>query len=53
MVAARTAAWAGTDLTLCQLIALHIIGAKAPMTLLSLSGTGLTLVVLILERSRW
>jgi len=37
MVCARPAAWVGTDLTLSQLIALHIISAKAPMTLLSLS----------------
>jgi DNA-binding MarR family transcriptional regulator len=37
MVSSRPAAWAGTDLTLSQLIALHIISAKAPMTLLSLS----------------
>ena len=37
MVSARPAAWAGSDLTLSQLIALHIISAKAPMTLLSLS----------------
>ncbi|HKS53105.1 MAG TPA: MarR family transcriptional regulator [Pseudonocardiaceae bacterium] len=37
MVSARPAAWAGTDLTLSQLIALHIISARAPMTLLSLS----------------
>jgi DNA-binding MarR family transcriptional regulator len=37
MVSGRPAAWAGSDLTLSQLIALHIISAKAPMTLLSLS----------------
>lgn len=37
MVSSRPAAWAGTELTLSQLIALHIISAKAPMTLLSLS----------------
>lgn len=37
MVSARPAAWAGCDLTLSQLIALHFISAKAPMTLLSLS----------------
>lgn len=38
MVSTRPAALgAGTDLTLSQLIALHIISAKAPMTLLSLS----------------
>jgi len=37
MVSMRPAAWAATDLTLSQLIALHIISTKAPMTLLSLS----------------
>jgi DNA-binding MarR family transcriptional regulator len=37
MVSSRPAAWAGTDVTLAQLIALHVISAKAPMTLLSLS----------------
>jgi DNA-binding MarR family transcriptional regulator len=37
MVSTRPAAWAGTEITLSQLIALHIISAKAPMTLLSLS----------------
>jgi DNA-binding MarR family transcriptional regulator len=37
MVSTRPAAWAGTDLTLAQLIALHIISAQAPMTLVSLS----------------
>lgn len=37
MVSSRPAAWAGSELTLSQLIALHIISAKAPMTLLSLS----------------
>jgi DNA-binding MarR family transcriptional regulator len=37
MVSTRPAAWAGTDVTLSQLIALHIISAQAPMTLLSLS----------------
>ncbi|HET9117795.1 MAG TPA: MarR family transcriptional regulator [Pseudonocardiaceae bacterium] len=37
MVSSRPAAWAGTELTLSQRIALHIISAKAPMTLLSLS----------------
>jgi DNA-binding MarR family transcriptional regulator len=37
MVAGRPGAWAGSDLTLSQLIALHIIAARAPMTLLSLS----------------
>ena len=37
MVSTRPAAWAGSDLTLSQLIALHIISAKAPMSLMSLS----------------
>jgi DNA-binding MarR family transcriptional regulator len=37
MVSTRPAAWAGTELTLSQLIALHFISAKAPMTLLALS----------------
>ncbi|MGH3824683.1 MAG: MarR family winged helix-turn-helix transcriptional regulator [Pseudonocardiaceae bacterium] len=37
MVSARPAAWAGSELTLSQLIALHIISARAPITLLSLS----------------
>ncbi len=37
MVSARPAAWAGSDLTLSQLIALHVISAKAPMTLIALS----------------
>lgn len=37
MVSGRPAAWAGSGLTLSQLIALHFISAKAPMTLLSLS----------------
>lgn len=37
MICARPAAWAGMDLTLSQLIALHIISAKASITLLSLS----------------
>ena len=37
MVSGHPAVWAGADLTLSQLIALHIISAKAPMTLLSLS----------------
>ncbi len=39
MVSRRPAAWASTELTLSQLIALHIISARAPMTLLSLSET--------------
>jgi DNA-binding MarR family transcriptional regulator len=37
MVSTRPAAWAGTEMTLSQLIALHVISARAPMTLLSLS----------------
>jgi DNA-binding MarR family transcriptional regulator len=37
MVSTRPAAWAGTEMTLSQLIALHIISAKAPMTLIALS----------------
>jgi DNA-binding MarR family transcriptional regulator len=37
MVSARPAAWAATEMTLSQLIALHIIAAKAPMTLIALS----------------
>ncbi|MGH3772793.1 MAG: MarR family winged helix-turn-helix transcriptional regulator [Pseudonocardiaceae bacterium] len=37
MVSTRPAAWAGSDMTLSQLIALHIISAKAPMTLIALS----------------
>jgi DNA-binding MarR family transcriptional regulator len=37
MVSTRPAAWAGTEMTLSQLIALHIISARAPMTLMALS----------------
>lgn len=37
MVSTRPAAWAGTEMTLSQLIALHFISAKAPITLISLS----------------
>jgi DNA-binding MarR family transcriptional regulator len=37
MVSTRPAAWAGTEMTLSQLIALHIISARAPMTLIALS----------------
>ena len=37
MVSSRPAVWAGTELTLSQLIALHVISARAPMTLISLS----------------
>jgi DNA-binding MarR family transcriptional regulator len=37
MVSSRPAAWAGSELTLAQLLALHFISAKAPITLMSLS----------------
>ncbi|HEV7450056.1 MAG TPA: MarR family transcriptional regulator [Pseudonocardiaceae bacterium] len=37
MVSSRPAAWAGTEMTLAQLIALHYISAKAPITLIALS----------------
>jgi DNA-binding MarR family transcriptional regulator len=37
MVSTRPAAWAGTEMTLSQVIALHVISARAPMTLVSLS----------------
>jgi DNA-binding MarR family transcriptional regulator len=37
MVSTCPAAWAGSELTLSQLIALHIISARAPMTLMALS----------------
>ncbi|MGH3719772.1 MAG: MarR family winged helix-turn-helix transcriptional regulator [Pseudonocardiaceae bacterium] len=37
MVATRPAVWAGSEITLSQLIALHVISAKAPMTLIALS----------------
>ncbi|MGH3896643.1 MAG: MarR family winged helix-turn-helix transcriptional regulator [Pseudonocardiaceae bacterium] len=37
MVASRPAAWASSELTLAQLIALHFISAKAPVTLIALS----------------
>lgn len=37
MMSSRPAAWAGTDMTLSQLIALHVISARAPMTLMALS----------------
>lgn len=37
MVSSRPAAWAGSELTLSQLIALHIISAKSPITLIALS----------------
>jgi len=37
MVSSRPAAWAGTEMTLSQLIALHFISARAPITLIALS----------------
>jgi DNA-binding MarR family transcriptional regulator len=37
MVSSRPAAWASTEMTLAQLLALHFISAKAPITLISLS----------------
>src|SRR5918998_5901500 len=37
MVSSRPAAWAGSEMTLAQLIALHFISAKAPVTLIALS----------------
>ncbi|MGH3753355.1 MAG: MarR family winged helix-turn-helix transcriptional regulator [Pseudonocardiaceae bacterium] len=37
MVSSRPAAWAGSEMTLAQLIALHYISAKAPVTLIALS----------------
>lgn len=37
MVSRRPTAWAGSELTLAQLLALHFISAKAPITLMSLS----------------
>jgi DNA-binding MarR family transcriptional regulator len=37
MMSARPTAWAGTEMTLAQLIALHVISARAPMTLTALS----------------
>ncbi len=37
MVSSRPAAWAGSEMTLAQLIALHFISAKAPITLIALS----------------
>jgi DNA-binding MarR family transcriptional regulator len=36
-VSSRPAAWASSEMTLTQLIALYFISAKAPITLLSLS----------------
>ena len=37
MVASRPAAWAGSEITLAQLMALHFISARAPIILMSLS----------------
>jgi hypothetical protein len=37
MVASRPAAWAGSELPLAQLMALHFISARAPITLMLLS----------------
>ena len=37
MVARHPAAWAGSEVTLAQLLALHFISANAPITLMSLS----------------
>lgn len=37
MVSGRPAVWAGSELTLAQLLALHFISAKAPVTLITLS----------------
>ncbi len=37
MVSSRPAAWAGSEMTLAQLLALHYISAKAPVTLIALS----------------
>ena len=37
MVSRHPAAWAGSEVTLAQLLALHFISAKAPITLMSLS----------------
>lgn len=37
MVSSRPAVWAGSELTLAQLVALHFISARAPMSLMSLS----------------
>ena len=37
MVSGRPIVWAGSELTLAQLLALHFISAKAPMSLMSLS----------------
>ena len=37
MVSGRPIVWAGSELTLAQLLALHFLSAKAPMSLMSLS----------------
>ena len=37
LVSRRPAVWAGSELTLAQLLALHFISAGAPMSLMSLS----------------
>ncbi|MBV9144130.1 MAG: MarR family transcriptional regulator [Pseudonocardiales bacterium] len=37
MVSGRPAVWAGSEMTLAQLLALHFISAKAPVTLITLS----------------
>jgi DNA-binding MarR family transcriptional regulator len=37
MVSTRPAAWAGSEMTLTQLLVLHFISAKAPVTLIALS----------------
>ena len=37
MVSRHPAAWAGSEVTLAQLLALHFISANAPITLMSLS----------------
>jgi DNA-binding MarR family transcriptional regulator len=37
LVSRRPATWAGSELTLAQLLALHFISAKAPVTLMALS----------------
>jgi MarR family transcriptional regulator, organic hydroperoxide resistance regulator len=37
VVSSRPAAWASSELTLAQLLALHVISAQAPITLIALS----------------
>jgi DNA-binding MarR family transcriptional regulator len=37
VVSGRPAAWASSELTLAQLLALHVISARAPITLIALS----------------